>query len=68
MITKFRCLHQEGVVLEVERSHYKEITVVIENEIRETSNSIVLSEQDLFNLIGQLLRLQSEIKKGGNNE
>jgi len=68
MITKFRCLYQEDVVLEVERSDHKEITVIVEDQSRKTLNSIILSEQDLFNLIGQLLRLQSEIKKGGNNE
>jgi len=68
MITKFRCLYQEDVVLEVERSDYKEITIIVEDQSRKTLNSIILSEQDLFNLIGQLLRLQSEIKKGGNNE
>ena len=36
----------------------------------ETENTIIeieLGQQDLFDLIGQLLRMQSQMRKGGND-
>jgi len=68
MITKFRSLEQDNY-LELER----EVTHLLINihhwEDAEDFKTVTLDEKSLFDLIGQLLRIQSEIRKeGGNNE
>ena len=62
MITKFEDLKQ-NTFLEFRKS--KDKTLLVEISDRESAEgfSARLTEQDLFSLIGQLLRIQSEIKK-----
>tara|TARA_R110000822_G_scaffold35548_1_gene100170 strand:- start:384 stop:575 length:192 start_codon:yes stop_codon:yes gene_type:complete len=60
MITKFED-ELKGVSIEISNS--EQLTLLI--EIYETEGSrifIELDERDLFSLIGQLLRIQSELK------
>ena len=65
MITKFNCkenfnsieFKREVDVLLVEISEYE----------TDLCLDITLTESDLFDLIGQLLRVQSEIRKESNN-
>lgn len=64
MITKFND-YEEHTSLEFSREGNTLIVKISNFEYEEFSNR--LSEDDLFSLIGQLLRIQSEIKKGGIN-
>ena len=64
MIIKFECQHSDNT-LEVEQIASKELQFRIyedENEI-----TITLNEKRIYSLIGQLLRMQAEMKKGGQN-
>tara|TARA_R110002020_G_scaffold156315_2_gene338347 strand:- start:1194 stop:1397 length:204 start_codon:yes stop_codon:yes gene_type:complete len=66
MITKFECKETKNTI-----EFQKEMDTVLLNieSYEGVSNyiSVALSEQDLFNLIGQLLRIQSEIRKEVDN-
>ena len=64
MITKFIDF-QEHTSIEFQREK-DTLLISIEQYEGEISNSR-LTESDLFSLIGQLLRIQSEIKKEVNN-
>ena len=65
MITKFISKVDEDSTIEFYKyngalfidSHYSNLDTI----------TTVISEQDLFSLIGQLLRIQSELKKEVNN-
>jgi hypothetical protein len=64
MIIKFECQHSDNT-LEVEQIAPKELQFRIyedENEI-----TLTLNENRLYSLIGQLLRMQSEMKKEVQN-
>ena len=63
MIAKF---YEEGnrcVSLEVYVDGSTEVVFNIDNEDDMEHQMISLKENDLFNLIGQLLRMQSEVRK-----
>ena len=66
MITKFRGIDSDHTI-EFERSERSNVNVIIEDCSTEEYQLITLSDKDLFNLIGQLLRIQSEIRKEVNN-
>jgi len=66
MIIKFNSEHINSVI-EVQKSDYKEISVFITNNEDGHEAGVFLNEQSIFLLIGQLLRLQSEIKKEVSN-
>ena len=61
MITKFEN-KLEGTSIEFENSGKGSVHITSQGEGLE-NHYHELSEQDLFSLIGQLLRIQSEIKK-----
>jgi hypothetical protein len=66
MITKF-CTINENETNSIEFSKTKDDFIHIEisdnNYPDVNSQQVIIDKQDLFSLIGQLLRLQSEIKK-----
>ena len=62
MITKFVCNETKNTV-EFQREMDTILLNIQSYENRDDYQSATLSEQDLFNLIGQLLRMQAEIKK-----
>mgnify|MGYP003644306133 FL=1 len=62
MITKFECRETKNTV-EFQREMDTILLNIQSYENRDDYQSATLSEQDLFNLIGQLLRMQAEIKK-----
>ena len=66
MITKFKTINEGTAILEFskERGYVK----VLIDDSNKGSNRVYLSEQDLFNLIGQLLRIQSELRKESKND
>jgi len=65
MITKFKTLSDYNAFIEVSNDNdYLRISI---NDEDHGINEVLLSEKDLFNLIGQLLRIQSEIRKESNN-
>ena len=47
--------------------HKEEDCLVVSSNDGDDFSDVFLSEQDLFLLIGQLLRIQSEIRKESNN-
>jgi len=47
--------------------HKEDDLLVISSNDGDTFSDVFLNEQDLFLLIGQLLRIQSEIRKGGED-
>ena len=68
MITKFVC--QENTNSIEFKKEEDTVLVTVEAVLKESPFEYLearLSEQDLFNLIGQLLRIQAEIKKGVKN-
>lgn len=65
MITKFNCQENYNSI-----EFKREVdTLIISISEYETDSffDVTLSEQDLFSLIGQLLRIQSEIRKEQSN-
>ncbi len=65
MITKFNCKENYNSI-----EFKREVdTLIISISEYETDSyfDVTLTEQDLFSLIGQLLRVQSEIRKESNN-
>lgn len=64
MITKFKTLNNDSTSIEFKREE-KNILISIEKNDFEPLEylDVKISEENLFSLIGQLLRLQSEIKK-----
>jgi len=65
MITKFKTRHDEKTTLEFSKED-EYLRVIIEDD-NIGINEVFLSEKDLFSLIGQLLRIQSEIRKEVKN-
>jgi hypothetical protein len=66
MITKFEDSKQD-TFLEFRKSKNKTLLVEISDRQTAEGFSCRLNEDDLFSLIGQLLRIQSELKKEVNN-
>lgn len=65
MITKFRSLKSDNINIEFQKVQ-NNILISVEEQVPECDLNyldVTLSEENLFDLIGQLLRLQSEIKK-----
>ena len=62
MITKFRCKETKNIV-EFQREMDTVVLSIESYENRDDYQSATLSEQNLFDLIGQLLRMQAEMKK-----
>ena len=67
MITKFKSEHSENITIEFQRVG-KSVLVSIDETVKGnlTYLDAKLSEENLFSLIGQLLRIQSEIKKNNS--
>jgi len=65
MITKFNCKENYNSI-EFKREVDALIISISEYET-DSYFDVTLTEQDLFSLIGQLLRVQSEIRKEVNN-
>lgn len=65
MITKFRCVDDFTRSLEVENLGEKICFSIDEIDSSEYLE-VNISKEDLFNLIGHLLRVQSEIRKEGS--
>tara|TARA_R110000851_G_C12964517_1_gene554644 strand:+ start:166 stop:363 length:198 start_codon:yes stop_codon:yes gene_type:complete len=63
MITKFNC-KGTGKTIEFSRESSSVLVCVTEDDNQIDLN---LSKDNLFSLIGQLLRIQSEIREGGQN-
>ena len=53
--------------MEIERDGSNTLFILKDEEVGNIL-AVDLTEKNLFDLIGRLLRIQSEIKKGGNNE
>lgn len=68
MITKFRGIGNSDHTIEFERSESSNVDITIEDCSNSDFQLITLSEKDLFSLIGQLLRIQSEIRKEFGND
>jgi len=70
MITKFLS-SEEGSLSAVEfLQRGDKVQILSVEDVRspiEKHIDVTITEQDLFSLIGQLLRMQSEIRKGGGN-
>ena len=66
MITKFISKNDEDSAIEF--YNYKGSLFIDSHYTDEDIRTTVLSEKDLFSLIGQLLRLQSELKKEVSND
>lgn len=69
MIAKFKCKENKSLFVELgilvdDRGRF---AINIENELGEFMN-VQLDQQDLFELIGYLLSIQSKMKKELNNE
>ena len=65
MITKFRSIGEEPVNIEFSKTPNNTLEIEMEHLNPHSSQEIhivELSEENLFSLIGQLLRIQSEIK------
>ena len=70
MITKFKSISEDLTTLEIEKTDSDTITFEIEHLNPHTTQEIhvvEISKENLFSLLGQLLRIQSEIKKGGQD-
>jgi hypothetical protein len=67
MITKFMCNDDSFKSLEFSIKNKTELEVLITDEETNLKEFVTLKEKDLFNLIGQLLRVQSEIRKESSN-
>ena len=68
MITKFRGVGNVDHTIEFERSELSNVDITIENVTDSEYQMITISEKDLFSLIGQLLRIQSEIRMEVKND
>lgn len=71
MITKFKSIGEEATVLEIEKTDSNTVTFEIEHLDPYTTQEphvVEISKDDLFSLLGQLLRIQSEIRKESINE
>ena len=66
MITKFKDRVNLFSTIEFSREE-KNLTITLKEKDFENPIKITLSSQDLFDLIGQLLRIQADIKKGIDN-
>lgn len=66
MIVKFRDLNSVFGSLEIENCFDEVQFRIIDSEIQE-EKTISISHNSLFELIGQLLRIQAEIKKEASN-
>ena len=66
MITKFICKSDVFKSIEFEKIG-EGVTITIEDSEVNELQEVDLSEKDLFSLIGQLLRIQSEIRKEVDN-
>ncbi len=67
MITKFKCVENSDIVVEFRKEH-DSLIIEMDDLISEreySSFTAQLSKENLFSLIGQLLRIQAEIKEGG---
>ena len=62
MITKFRSLERDNY-LEFERESNTVLVNIYDIENNEDQKHVILKDNDLFDLIWQLLRIQSEIRK-----
>ena len=65
MITKFKTRNDEKTTLEFSKENEYLRVIIEDSDIG--INEVFLNEQDLFSLIGQLLRIQSEIRAEVNN-
>ena len=66
MITKFESIGEEPTNIEFKRTSNNSLKVEIEHlnpHCLQEIHVVELTEENLFSLIGQLLRMQSEIKK-----
>ena len=61
MIVKFKCLNSANV-LEVEKEDDYVIFSIEDQDEMYSRQDVVITKDNLFSLIGQLLRLQSELK------
>ena len=67
MITKFNCQDENFKAIEFSRTSHNQLEIEMIDEETDERNSIYLTEKNLFDLIGQLLRIQSEIRKEQSN-
>lgn len=67
MITKFKCSNVKNNFVEFERDG-KNVFIEITDTDLEVIARTILDENQLFSLIGQLLRMQSEIRKEVYND
>lgn len=65
MIIKFKCSYDENTSLEIEQNNFKEVRISLEDT--NDQMSVLLTDKQIYSLIGQLLLIQSEMKKGGQN-
>ena len=65
MITKFETVSEDSSIIEFAKEHGY-LMIYAKHPLKEQIN-IILEEEDLFNLIGQLLRIQSELRKESTN-
>ena len=64
MITKFKTLNNDSTSIEFKREEKNILISIEKNDFGALEYlDVKISEENLFSLIGQLLRLQSEIKK-----
>ncbi len=61
MIVKFKCLNSSNL-LEIEKEEDYVIFSIEDTDEMYSRQDVVLTKDNLFSLIGQLLRLQSELK------
>ena len=62
MITKFNCQDDNYKAIEFSKTSHNQLEIEVIDEEIDERRSVYLTEKDLFNLIGQLLRIQSEIR------
>jgi len=67
MITKFKCKNVQNNFIEFERDG-KNVFIEITDTDLEVEICTILDESQLFSLIGQLLRMQSEMRKEVGND
>jgi hypothetical protein len=65
MIIKFKCSYDQNTSIEIEQNNFKEVRISIDDEKEQMS--VFLTDKQIYSLIGQLLLIQSEMKKGGKN-
>ena len=66
MVYTFKCDSDDAVSISLETAD-EHIKINMSDSQLKDQKTIWLNETELFNFIGAALRIQSEIKKGGNN-